>query len=80
MRESSMDELKEILEDIRPDIDFEAETKLIDEGILDSIDIISIVTEINDCFDISINVQHLKPENFNSMNAIWTLIQMLKDE
>ena len=75
-----MEELQAILEDIRPDIDFETETKLIDDGILDSIDIISMVTEINDNYDISINVQHLKPENFNSLEAIWSLIETLMDE
>lgn len=75
-----MEELKELLEGIRPDIDFEKEDKLIDNGILDSIDIISIVTEINDTFDVDINVQYLLPENFNSMEAIYALIQKLSDE
>ena len=75
-----MEELKELLEGIRPDIDFEKEDKLIDNGILDSIDIIGIVTEINDTFDVDINVQYLLPENFNSMEEIYALIQKLSDE
>ena len=75
-----MEELRAILEDIRPDIDFEAETKLIDDGVLDSIDIIGIVTELNDNFDIEINVQDLLPENFNSMAAIWELVCKLKED
>lgn len=75
-----MDELKRILEEIRPDIDFAAEKKLIDNGILDSIDIIAIVTQVNDAFDVDINVQYLLPENFNSMAAIYALIQKLSDE
>lgn len=75
-----MDELREILEGIRPDIDFETEDQLIDDGILDSIDIISIVTEVNEAFDVDINVQYLLPENFNSMEAIFALIQKLSDE
>ena len=75
-----MEELKEILEGIRPDIDFDKEKKLIDDGILDSIDIISIVTEINDTFDVDINVQYLLPENFNSLEAIYQLICKLQDE
>lgn len=70
-----MEKLMEILKDIRPDIDFEKEDKLIDGGILDSFDIISIVSEINDTFDVSINVADLLPEHFNSASAIWTLIQ-----
>lgn len=75
-----MEKLKELLEGIRPDIDFDAENKLIDNGILDSIDIISIVTEINDTFDVDINVQYLLPENFNSVEAIYRLICRLQDE
>lgn len=70
-----MEKLMEILEDVRPDLDFKAETKLIDNGILDSFDIISIVSEINDTFDISINAAHLTNENFNSADAIWALVQ-----
>lgn len=75
-----MEELRELLEEIRPDIDFVKEKKLIDDGILDSIDIIGIVTEINDHFDVEINVQYLLPENFNSMEAIYALIQKLQEE
>ena len=75
-----MEELRELLEEIRPDIDFVKEKKLIDDGILDSIDIIGIVTEINDHFDVGINVQYLLPENFNSMEAIYALIQKLQEE
>ncbi len=75
-----MEELKRILEEVRPDIDFDSEKLLIDDGILDSIDIIAIITEINDAFDVNINVQYLLPENFNSMEAIYQLICKLQDE
>ena len=75
-----MEQLKQILEEIRPDVDFEVEDKLIDNGILDSMDIISIVTEVNDAYDVDINVQYLLPENFNSINAIYELICKLQDE
>lgn len=75
-----MEELKELLEGICPDIDFDKEKKLIDDGILDSIDIIGMITEINDAFDVEINVQYLLPENFNSIEAIYALIQKLSDE
>ena len=73
-------ELMEILEETRPEIDFETETALIDDELLDSFDIISIVSEINDTFDISINVNDLQPENFNSVDAILALIQRLQEE
>jgi len=70
-----MDKLLAILTDIRPDLDFQRESKLIDDGILDSFDIISIVAEINEVFNISINVGDLLPENFNSASALFLLIQ-----
>ena len=73
-------ELMEILEETRPEIDFENETALIDNQLLDSFDIISIVSEINDTFDISINVNDLRPENFNSVDAILALIEKLQEE
>ena len=69
-----------ILSEIRPDVDFETETKLIDNGILDSFDIISIVGEVNTEFDVEINVEYLLPENFNSAEAIYELICKLQDE
>lgn len=73
-----MDELLELLKNIRPDVDFENETELIDEGILDSFDVVSIISEIDDVFGVQIRINELEPENFNSAQAIWTLIQKLK--
>lgn len=73
-------DLMEILQGIRPEIDFETETALIDDQLLDSFDIISIVSEINDIFDISINVNDLLPENFNSADAILALIIRLQEQ
>ncbi len=73
-----MEELLEILKSIRPDVDFENETELIDEGILDSFDVVSIISEIDDKFDVQIRINELDPENFNSAEAIWNLIQHLK--
>ena len=70
-----MEKLMGILTDARPDLDFAIETKLIDDNILDSFDIITIVGEINAEFYININGGDLLPENFNSAEAIWQLIQ-----
>ena len=78
--EENRQELMDILEETRPDIDFKKEKALIDDELLDSFDIISIVSEINDAFDISINVNDLLPENFNSVEAILTLITRLQEE
>ena len=68
------EEVMEILTDIRGDVDFENETKLIDDNILASLDIVAIVGEFNDVFDIEITVEDLVPENFNSVDAMIELI------
>ena len=68
-----MEELIRILEEVRPDLDFDKEKTLIDSGVLDSFDIITMVGEINDTFGIEINVADLLPENFNSKETIWVL-------
>ena len=65
----------EILTEIRKDIDFENETKLIDDNILASLDIVAIVGEFNDVFDVEISVEDLIPENFNSVDAMVALIE-----
>ena len=75
-----MNELMEILEELRPDVDFENETLLIGNGILDSFDIVSLVTALNDTFDIEIKPNDLVPENFNSAAAILALVEKLQAE
>ena len=75
-----MNELMEILEELRPDVDFENETSLIANGILDSFDIVSLVTALNDAFDIEIKPNDLVPENFNSAAAMLALVEKLQDE
>ena len=73
-----MEKLLEILKGIRPDVDFENETALIDDGILDSFDVVAIISELDDAFDVQIRITELDPDNFNSANAIWELVQELK--
>ncbi len=75
-----MEKLLELLKGIRADVDFENETALIDDGILDSFDVVSIISEIDDVFGVQIRINELDPENFNSIEAIWSLIQKLKDK
>lgn len=74
-----MEDLMEILRDLRPDVDFEKETALIDDGILGSFEITALVNEIMDEFDVTISMADLEPENFNSAEAIWEFIQSLKE-
>lgn len=69
------EELLTILTDCCPDVDFENETALIDDGLLESLDIVMIVTDICHHFNVEINVDDLLPENFNSVDAILDLIQ-----
>lgn len=75
-----MERILSILSDLRPDVDFEKEEHLIDNGILESFDIISLVGELNDTFDISIGVQDLTPDNFNSSARIEKLVKRLLEE
>ena len=70
----------DILQEIRPDVDFQAEEKLIDDGILDSFDIVSIVGDLNDAFSIDISVDELVPENFNTLGAICDLVEKMINE
>ncbi len=73
-----MKQLIEIMSDVRPDVDFEKETRLIDDEILDSFDIISIVSEVNDQFGVDIIAADLLPENFNSAAALYELIKSMQ--
>lgn len=73
-----MEKLLELLKGVRPDVDFENETALIDDGLLDSFDVVSIISEIDDVFGVQIRINELDPDNFNSAEAIWNLIQKLK--
>ena len=69
-----MDKLLQLLYTIRPDLDFATEKNLIDNKVLDSFEIITIVSEINEYFEVNINVSDMEPENFNSAHAMWELI------
>lgn len=75
-----MEELMNILEELRPDVDFTAETALIDNGVLDSFDIISLVGTLSEAFDVEIGSANLVPANFNSAEAMYQMILKLQDE
>ena len=74
-----MEKLLEILSDLHDDVDFTSEEALVDDGILDSLDIVSLVTEIDSEFDVRIPPEEIIPENFNSAKALWELIERLDD-
>tara|TARA_R110000868_G_scaffold360466_1_gene622473 strand:+ start:188 stop:418 length:231 start_codon:yes stop_codon:yes gene_type:complete len=71
-----MEKILNVLNEVRPDVDFENENSLMDDGVLDSFDIVSIISDLNDEFDINIRVHDLTPENFNSAKAIANLVDI----
>ena len=75
-----MEKVLSIVEEIRPDVDFAEETALIDDGVLDSFDIVSIISDLNDEYGINIRVHDLTPENFNSVEAIVKLVERKREE
>lgn len=75
-----MEELLEILQKIKPGVDFKNETGLIEKRILDSMSIVRLVQAINEEFDIEITVSDLVPENFDSVSTMMALIERLEDE
>ena len=69
------EQIIEILTEICPGVDFEQETSLIDDGLIDSLDIVAVVTDLMDTFAVQLGVDDLTPENFNSVDAICQLIE-----
>lgn len=75
-----MNELLELLSEVKPSVDFANEEKLIEDRLLDSFDILQIVNGMIDTFDIEISAADIVPENFNSVNAMWAMVQRLEDK
>lgn len=75
-----MEKLLEVLQEIRPDVDFEKETALIDDQILDSFDMIALVSAFDEHFGITVKPVDLVPENFNSLQAMQSMIERLQNE
>ena len=75
-----MEELMEVLAALKPEIDFEREKELIDDGLLESFDVITLIAEIEDQFGIEVPAEEIMPENFNSAKDMWRLLEQLKGE
>ncbi len=75
-----MDEIVAILKELHPDVDYETNKSLVDDRVIDSFDIISIVAEIDDRLDVQIPAEEIIPENFNSAVALAALVKRLEDE
>lgn len=75
-----MEELLRILEQMHPEVDFETEEHLIDGNVLDSFDIVQLISEIHEEFDVTIDAKYILPENFNSAKALYALIEQIEEE
>ena len=73
-----MEELLEILGEIVPGVDFDGREDLVSGGILKSFDLLTLISEIADAFNVEIPVEDVVPENFESVESIWQLIESLK--
>lgn len=76
----TMEKLIEILNNLHPDIDFLSQDNLINDMILDSFDIVTLIAEIGDVFDVMISAKDIIPDNFNSAKNLYALIQKLEEE
>ena len=74
------EQIIEILEDIQPEADYETCQTLIDDHILTSLDVLSLVAELEDEFDVSIPTVEIIPSNFNSVDAIAAMVERLQEE
>ena len=69
------DKIKEVLENIRPEFDFADSDNFLEDGLLDSFDLITLVSSLDQTFEISIEGTEMTPENFQNINAIEKLVQ-----
>ncbi len=74
-----METILDILHELHDDIDFQSREGLIEDGILNSLDIVTIVTEVADRLDVQIPAEEILPENFDSAAAIWALVERLDE-
>ncbi|NLK26761.1 MAG: acyl carrier protein [Clostridiales bacterium] len=75
-----MEKIVEILKGLHPEVDYDTCETLIDDKIIDSFDIVTLVSDLSDEFDITIPVEEIKPENFNSAKAIYAMVERILDE
>ena len=73
-----MDQLLELLKDVNEDVDFTTQTAIIDDEVIDSLDLTGLIADIEDTFDIEIGRNDIVPENFNTVDAMWAMIQRLQ--
>ena len=74
------EQLLDLLTDLHPDIDFAAAEGLIDRKILTSFDVVSIAAELSETYDVELGAVDIVPQNFNSAQALFALIQRVEEE
>ena len=79
-RDEIREEILDLLQELHEDIDFEAETKMVDDKVLDSFDLVSLVTELGEAFDVDITDRDFVAENFNSVDSLADMIVRLVEE
>lgn len=72
-----MEQLMELLNEKYPDIDFATEKHLIENSVLDSVEVVSLIAELEDAFDISVTMEYIQPKYFESAEAMWAMIEEL---
>ena len=73
-----MEKLLELLKKNCPTVDFENSQNLISEKVIDSMDLLAIISDIEEEFGISIELDRIDPENFDSATAMWKMITEIK--
>ena len=75
-----MEELLKILQDVDDEIDYEHETAMIDDDIIDSLKLLQIIAALDDAYHIHIDPSEMEPENFNTLQAIYDLVQSYREK
>lgn len=73
-----MEQLKEMLQSNFPNIDFDTETSLMSDGILDSMAVVTIIAEIENLFDVSVTMEYIQPSYFESVETMWEMVEELQ--
>ena len=73
-----MNEIRKMLASLHPEVDFTLQHRLVEEGILDSIDIVTLVGEIDEKYGVLVPVEEITPENFDSIESIYKMIERLR--
>ena len=79
-KEEIREEILKLLQELHEDVDFEIEDTLVDDKILDSFDLVTLVTELNETFDVEVTAREFIAENFNSVDTLTEMIYKLMEE